>query len=258
MLEHGTHLKQSTWLDTILNPLREQCWDRVAAAHPDGDRPTLENNTRFPEPSRVPSFSGPKTYGMVKLATQNLKQLDELGRVMEQKLALPPANRQSLVFARKIMHQDRNWDKVQNFLGIITGVLALIGLVMAFCQRVRQKTSEIGILRAFGAPLSVVMRVYLFQVLWIWLLAVAASCVLVPVLQHFAQGYFVDMMDAYSLPGKSSPQSPGSAQAADPFRFRPHLLLAAAMPALGVAMLACLTAVGFTMRHTPSSALKTT
>jgi FtsX-like permease family len=144
----------------------------------------LPTNPRIVHPAVTPLGVKALQPQFQKLAidVDDLPQLIELGSVVDRLgLAMDGAASERVRSAMRVMNQKNAWEKVLGMVVFVTSLLATIGLFLALSQRGRQKTSEIGILRAFGANRSLIQSLFLTQTLIIWVIAAFAALVLTPV-----------------------------------------------------------------------------
>lgn len=177
-------LKQATWKTGVIAPL-------TTIRPPNSPEPA---SLRFPASAVLSAQPSRVQFDTIILEVADLHQLVSLASLMEE-MKLLVVDEGKVPAARRVLAQDNAWRGVQFIVIVITSFLSLVALGLALSQRIYQKTSEIGILRAFGASRSLIQSILLWQSLILWGLAFIISSLLAPPVFAYVTPLFIQMTD---------------------------------------------------------------
>lgn len=247
-------MKRRTWESGVTEKVTRY-WDQIKSAK-------LGPEVRFPQEVSLVQSSVPIRYERIDVETEALEQISVLADIFEN-WRLKVSNDDNVKGARRIVRQNQAWGGVQVIVLAVTALLAIISLVLALSQRIYQKTSEIGILRAFGAPQGLIRRIYLLQGIVIWVLAAGLSVLTAPPLLSAAAPIFFQMTDLSGGSDDQTEEAMALAQQeqnalfAEAFTFRYDLFGITCGIALVLTVIVTLFATQLAARIDPAAALKT-
>jgi hypothetical protein len=177
-------MKQATWKSGVIKPL-------ASIRPPNSPEPP---DLRFPAAAVLSAQPSRVQFDTIILEVNDLQQLVTLAGIMEE-MKLLIVDEGKVPAARRVLAQDRAWLGVQMIVIAITSFLSLVALGLALSQRIYQKTSEIGILRAFGASCGLIQLILFWQSLILWCLAVLICAVAAPPVFAYVTPIFIQMTD---------------------------------------------------------------
>lgn len=130
--------------------------------------------------SQLEAEPGALQFDRVDLEVSNLRELVNLADAVTGRLHLSLVNVERVKSAFRAIQTDDGWRQFQFLVLWVTGLLAGIALSLALSQRIHQKTSEIGIMRAFGAPFHDILAILGLQTFMLWLGGFLVSIVAAP------------------------------------------------------------------------------
>jgi len=219
---------------------------------PQADSPGLTFGSSVP----LKAEASPIQLDRIRVEVNTLEQLVKTRDLVVNDLKLATPDEERVKGAQRVIAQNQAWQGVQWIVIGITAFLSLVGLFLALSQRIQQKTSEVGILRAFGAPPGLICGILLWQSSLLWIIAATISSVLAPMAYATFSPAFMRMTDTSGDSGPAASQL-AAATELPPFPAFPwQPLCITAIIAFGLVFLVTLFGGLRAARLLPANALK--